>query len=107
MSLLALIAAEQAKNKVEQGYTPLPEDANWFDTLYTSLSNVPNVASDMVGGLVGLATSSDARKQLHKSVSDFTLGTMESGTTKRIPSTYTTASRTAPTTSTLPGRFRL
>jgi hypothetical protein len=77
MSLLALIAAEQAKNKVEQGYTPLPEDANWFDTLYTSLSNVPNVASDMVGGLVGLATSSDARKQLHKSVSDFTLGTME------------------------------
>ena len=77
MSLLALIAAEQAKNKAEQGYTSLPEDANWFDTLNTSLSNVPNVASDMVGGLVGLATSPDARKQLHKNVSDFTLGTME------------------------------
>ncbi len=77
MSLLGLIAAEQAKNKVKQGYTPLPEGANWFDTLETSLSNVPNVTDDMIGGLIDLASKPEARKQLRKSLSDFSLGVAE------------------------------
>lgn len=70
MSILGLIAAEQAKNKVKKGYTPLPEGANWFETLDTSLSNVPNLIDSTTEGIMGLIADSKKREQAIESVTD-------------------------------------
>ncbi len=85
MSLLSLIAAQQAKDKIDQGYTDLPPDdtgdfsglMDSFNFAETAISNVPNVANDAISGVIDLLTKPEVRKQTAKTVADFALGSME------------------------------
>jgi hypothetical protein len=81
MSLMALIAEQQIKNKVGQGYTDLPPDVNGLMDTWnfaeTAVSNVPNVTNDAIQGVMALLTDPKARKQLYSGLSDLTLGAVE------------------------------
>jgi len=85
MGILALMAAQQAKNKIDQGYTDLPPDAtgdfsgltDTWNFAETSISNLPNVANDAIQGVMELVTDPKAREQLYTGLSDLTLGAVE------------------------------